>query len=82
MENQQRLASEIGERLLKMEIKINRVAGDIHYQRYTDYHLDGENVHELLEELREKHSLLKSRHYNIKQKADRIKEFINNFLNE
>lgn len=46
-----------------------------------DYHMDGENVHELLEELREKHSLFKSRHYEVKQKADRIKEYIEGFIN-
>lgn len=81
MENLQSQADEIGEKVLKLELKISKVESDIHYQRYMDYHLDGENAHELLEELREKHSLLKSRHYEIKQKADRIREYIEGFIN-
>ena len=81
MEKLQSQADEIGEKVLKLELKISKVESDIHYQRYMDYHLDGENAHELLEDLREKHSLLKSRHYEIKQKADRIREYIEGFIN-
>lgn len=81
MENMQSQADEIGEKVLTLELKISKVESDIHYQRYTDYHLDGENVHELLEELREKYSLFKSRHHEVKQKADRIKEYIEGFIN-
>lgn len=74
----QRRADDLHDEYMSLNIQVKRIESDIHYQRYNEYHLQGYNLHEYLDELRDKRSEIAYKYNEARHKAYRIKNFINN----
>ena len=72
-------ADEIAEDVMTLTLKINRIESDIHYCRYEKYHLEGYNVHEYLQLLKDKVFAKECDMNELRFKAMRIYEYIYNF---
>lgn len=77
-EELQRRADDLHDEYMTLNLQVKRVESDIHYQRYNQYHLQGYNLHEYLDELRDKRSDIAYEYNEARTKAYRIKNFINN----
>lgn len=77
-EELQRRADDLHDEYMTLNLQVKRVESDIHYQRYNQYHLQGYNLHEYLDELRDKRSDIAYEYNEARSKAYRIKNFINN----
>lgn len=69
-------ADGLHDELMVLERKIQRIESDIHYQRYTEYHLEGYNVHEYLDTLRMAAAFKRENYQEAQQRADKIKNYI------
>lgn len=72
----QKRADALFDEFMKLKRKITRVESDIHYMRYEKYHLQGYNVHEYLEELKDKFSDIRDEYFEARDKAERIRQYL------
>lgn len=59
-----------------LQRKISRIESDIHYQRYESYHLQGLNVHEYLDELKDQLSDIRLDYIEARDKAESIRQYL------
>jgi hypothetical protein len=69
-------ADRLYDRYMSLKRKISTVESDIHYCRYEKYHLQGYNVHDYLQELKDDFSDVSYEREQLKQKANRIRDYI------
>lgn len=69
-------ADELFEDVMTLKSQIRKIESDIHYCRYTKYHLEGYNVHEYLQLLNDKLFIAEGDMNKLRNKAHKIMEYI------
>ena len=72
----QKRADVLHEDYMVLQRKISRVESDIHYMRYEKYHLQGLNVHEYLDELKDQLSDIRWDYIEARDKAESIRQYL------
>ena len=72
----QKQADSLYDDYMSLQRRIARVESDIHYQRYVKYHLQGYNVHEYLEELKNQYNEVRFDYFEARDKAERIRQYL------
>lgn len=72
----QKRADILHEDYMVLQRKISRVESDIHYMRYEKYHLQGLNVHEYLDELKDQLSDIHWDYIEARDKAESIRQYL------